>query len=207
MSSAATYNRKGFDKIWHLDDLPREFPGRQMLAAAGVDNEVEPAGLEQVDWAAFSRAVGDFQVQEDIRPRDAKLEPVTLGRLRQRYGPAPAMTGVLKTLGELELLPASKPLSPPPGPRVTGGSAQERLVVDLWNRYGAAIGQKARALNMPVAAALAVFAVESGTAYDADSGLVIIRFEPHIFLRKTGSRVVVRRGGPGPGVAKPGAGL
>jgi hypothetical protein len=193
MSSAATYNRSVCGKIWHLDDLPPEFPGRQILVAAGLDNDMEPGRLDRVDWAAFSQAVGAFQDREAIRPRDAKLGPVTLGRIQQGYGPAPA--GVLKTLGDLVLPPASRAESPPPGPVLSGRTPRERLVAALWNRYGAAIGPQARALNLPVGAALAVFAVESGTAYDADSGLVIIRFEPHIFLRKTGSRVPGRRGG------------
>ena len=70
-----------------------------------------------------------------------------------------------------------------------------RSACSLWNHYGAAIYHQARTYGLPVETALAVFAVESGTAYDPRTGLVIIRFEPAVFHRKTGQSSAYSRGG------------
>jgi hypothetical protein len=197
MVSAAAYNRWAFGKLWHLPDLPVDYPGYQILRQGGLDHDaaLEPDEPDRIDWLAFSAAVRDFQQQQDIVPRDAKLGPVTLKRLRECYGLTPAGSDVLYRLGDLVFRPATVPLSPPPGPMLLGRTPAENSLGDLWNRYGAAVYRQARALRLPVAAALAVFSVESGTAYDPATGLVIIRFEPHIFRRKTGQDVAFSRGG------------
>ena len=76
-----------------------------------------------------------------------------------------------------------------------GRTPEERRVATLWNRYGAAIYRQAQVCRLPVETALAVFYVESKTAYDPKTGLVIIRFEPHIFRRQAGQEVSFCRGG------------
>ena len=197
MLSAATYNRQAWGKIWDLHDLPEGCPVYQILLQGDLDRDLtlEPDELDKIDWMAFSEAVGDFQEREGLAPRDAKLGPVTLKRLRESYGAAPARSEVLKRLGEMEFRPAAVPVSEPPGPPLVGQTPEERSVANLWNRYGAAIYRQAQAYRLPVETALAVFCVESNLAYDPRTGLVIIRFEPHIFRRKAGQEVAFRRGG------------
>jgi hypothetical protein len=197
MVSAATYNRQAWGKIWNLHDLPEEYPGYRILLQGDLDHDLslEPDELDQIDWIAFSEAVGDFQAQAGIVPRDAKLGPVTLRRLRESYGVAPKPSEILLRLGEMEFRPATVPVSEPPGPPLVGRTPEERSVATLWNRYGAAIYRQAQAYRLPVETALAVFFVESKLAYDPKTGLVIIRFEPHIFRRKAGQRVPYSRGG------------
>jgi hypothetical protein len=182
MTSAADYNENALGKIWGRHDLPEGFPGAQILEG------------DQVDWEAFSRAVGDFQAREGIVPQDAKLGPGTLRRLQACYG-APDSPGILMRLGDLAFRPAAVPESPPPGPPLVGRTPAENSLCSLWNRYGAAIFSQAQAYGLPVETALAVFFVESGTAYDPRTGLVIIRFEPAVFRRKTGEEVSFSRGG------------
>jgi len=197
MVSAATYNRQAWGKIWNLPDLPEGCPVYQILLPGDLDGDLtlEPEELDKIDWMAFSEAVGDFQEREGLTPRDSKLGPVTLRRLRESYGVAPARSEVLMRLGELEFRPAAVPVSEPPGPPLVGRTPEERRVVSLWNRYGAAIYRQAQAYRLPVETALAVFCVESNLAYDPRTGLVIIRFEPRIFRRKAGQGVAFRRGG------------
>jgi hypothetical protein len=197
MVSATAYNRRALGKIWNLHDLPKESPGYQILLQADLNGDLAlgAAELDRIDWLAFSQAVKDFQQQQGLAPRDAKLGPLTLRRLRQCYGLTPDRPGVLKSLGELTFRPAATPVSEPDGPPLTGRTLAENRVCDLWNRYGAAIYRQARAYRLPVAAALAVFAVESQMAYDPRTGLVIIRFEPHIFRRQAKRNVLYSRGG------------
>jgi hypothetical protein len=197
MESAATYNRKVYGQIWTLRDLPAEYPGYQIILQGDPDHDlaIEAGELDNIDWVAFSATVGDFQERLDIVPRDAKLGPVTLGRLREFYGMPGARTDILTRLGDLVFRPATVPVSEPPGPPLVGRTPEEKGIGNLWNRYGAAIYRQAQAYRLPVATALAVFRVESGTAYDPRTGLVIIRFEPQIFRRQTGQRVAYSRGG------------
>lgn len=197
MESAAAYNRNALGKIWNLQDLPKEYPGYQILLRADLNGDlfIGSGELDQIDWLAFSEAVGNFQQQQGLVPRDAKLGPLTLRRLREYYGLNPERPDVLKKLGDLVFRPAAVPVSEPAGPPLTGRTPAEETVCNLWNRYGAAIYRQAQAYRLPVAAALAVFAVESKTAYDPRTGLVIIRFEPHIFQRQSGRGVFSSRGG------------
>ena len=197
MGSAATYNRQALGKIWNLHDLPEEYPGYRILLQGDMDHDLslEPEELDQIDWIAFSEAVEDFQERAGVTPPDGKLGPATLARLREFYGVAQPTTTILKRLGEMEFRPATVPVSQPPGPPLVGRTPEERSVATLWNRYGAAIYRQAQAYRLPVETALAVFFVESKTAYDPQTGLVIIRFEPHIFRRKSGQEVAFSRGG------------
>jgi hypothetical protein len=199
MVSAATYNRQALGKIWSLPDLPEAFPGYRILLQGDLDHDLSlnPDELDRIDWIAFSQAVEDFQAQAKLAPRDAKLGPITLRQLREAYGvaPAPASDEILKRLGEMEFRPATVPVSQPPGPPLVGRTPEERSVATLWNRYGAAIYRQSQACRLPAETALAVFYVESKMAYDPKTGLVIIRFEPHIFRRKSGQEVSFSRGG------------
>lgn len=197
MVSAAAYNRNALGKIWNLQDLPKEYPGYQILRQADQDGDLSIGSgeLDQIDWLAFSEAVGEFQQRQGLVPPDAKLGPLTLRRLRDCYGLTPDRPDILTRLGDLVFRPATVPVSEPPGPPLMGRTPAEKSVCDLWNRYGAAIYRQARAYQLPVAAALAVFAVESKTAYDPRTGLVIIRFEPQIFRRQAERDVLYSRDG------------
>jgi hypothetical protein len=199
MASPATYNRQALGKIWNLPDLPVEWPGYQVLLQGDLDQDlvIDEEELAKIDWLAFSQAVEDFQNQAGLAPADAKLGPTTLRRLREHYGLSPAASGVLKRLGPPEMVfrTAEVPVSQPPGPPLAGHTPEERSICSLWNKYGKAIAQQASHVAVPVETALAVFYVESKTAYDPATGLVIIRFEPHIFERKTGQALPFKRGG------------
>ena len=98
MVSAATYNRQALGKIWNLQDLPEKSPVYQTLVQGDPDHDLslEPEELDRIDWIAFSEAVRDFQERAGLAPWDAKLGPVTLRRLRESYGVAPARPEVLK---------------------------------------------------------------------------------------------------------------
>lgn len=103
---------------------------------------------------------------------------------------------ILKVLGEDFVLHRSEvPVSPPPGPPLAGGTPEEKRVCNLWNKYGGAIGRCAADYGISADSALAVFYVESGQAYDPSTGLLIIRFEPHIFEKKAGKEIAVKRQG------------
>jgi hypothetical protein len=196
MTSAADYNKQALGKLWGINDLPKNFPGYQILLKGEQEQDSGQASPspDHVDWLAFSRAVRDFQAQEGMNPADGKLGPETLTRLQASPGGAPAATDTITWLGDLAFRPATFPVSPPPGPSLSGRNPAESSLCSLWNHYGAAIYHQAQTYGLPVETALAVFAVESGTAYDPRTGLVIIRFEPAIFRRKTGQSIAYSRG-------------
>ncbi len=198
MGSAVSYNRAAVGRLWNLIDLPVEWPGYQILLQGDLDRDlvIEPEELDDIDWIAFSEAVEDFQNQTGLKPADGKLGKNTLQGLRERYGHKPTRDKPLKVLGaDLEFWPAETPASEPPGPPLIGQTPEERRLCNLWNRYGAAIAAQANVYHIPTETALAVFYVESGTAYDPNTGLVIIRFEPHIFKRYSGEESDYKRGG------------
>lgn len=196
MSSPPTYNRRSIGKIWNLVDLPVEWPGYQILLKGDLDHDlaIDEEELDEIDWIAFSEAVRDFQQQAGLKPEDSKLGPISLERLREFYGLSSSRPDVLKKLGDLILRPAEIPVSEPPGPQLVGHTPEERSVCNLWNSYGSVIYQQALNYRIPVETALAVFYVESKKAYDPATGLLIIRFEPHVFKRKSGREIPYRRG-------------
>ncbi|MFQ5882138.1 MAG: N-acetylmuramidase domain-containing protein [Candidatus Methylomirabilales bacterium] len=197
MSSPSTYNRRAIGKIWNLMDLPEEWPGYGILLQGDLDRDlvIDEEELNEIDWISFSEAVGDFQKLAGVTSKDSKLGPDTLKRLRDYYGLPLASSGALKQVGDLTFLPAATPGSEPPGPPLVGRTAEERRICHLWNKYGAAIHRQAVRYNISTRVALAVFSVESGRAYDPATGLLIIRFEPHIFKRKAGREIPWGRGG------------
>jgi hypothetical protein len=196
MTSAAIYNKNALGEIWGIHDLPVNFPGCQILLKGDLDHDSEIGSQEEdrIDWNDFSVAVGDFQARAGIVPQDGKLGPLTLQRLRECYGGTPSQSDILIRLGDLAFRPAAVPVSPPPGPPLTGRTSDESSLCSLWNHYGAAIYHQAQVYGLPAETALAVFFVESGTAFDPKTGLVIIRFEPAIFQRKAGQAVSYSRG-------------
>ncbi len=196
MPSPASYNRRAVGRHWNLTDIPVEWQGYAILLRGDLDRDLvlDEDELDAIDWIAFSEAVEDFQQQAGVVPPDAKLGPDTLRRLREVFGvPAPS---VLRQIGEdLVFPPAEIPVSEPPGPETIGQTPEEKRICHLWNRYGKAIHQQAAAHGLSTRSALAVFSVESRQAYDPATGLLIIRYEPHIFRRRSGREVRWERGG------------
>jgi len=176
-------------------DLPEQWPGYAVLLNGDLDQDmvIEENELDDIDWISFSEAVGDFQKRTGIIPEDSKLGPHTLGKLKEIYK-VPAAEFV-KRVGDLDFRPSETPTRQPPGPPLIGNTVEERRICNLWNRYGAAIHEHASVFDIQIHAALAVFSVESGQAYDPATGLLIIRFEPHIFKRKGGAEISWDRGG------------
>jgi len=196
MSSPATYNRNAVGRHWHLRDIPAEWQGYAILLQGDLDRDqiLEEGELDDVDWIAFSEAVEDFQHLAGVDPTDGKLGPNTLKRLQGMFA-LPAQDVLLKVGHDLIFKPSETPVSEPPGPEIIGRIPEEKRICRLWNRYGKAIDQQARAGGLKTNSALAVFSVESGSAYDPATGLLIIRYEPHIFRRRSGQEVPWKRGG------------
>lgn len=199
MSSPATYNRNAVGKIWNLKDLPEEWPGCAILLKGDLDKDmvIEEEELDGIDWIAFSEAVGDVQEQAGVKEPDSKLGPETLRLLRKNYGHPEAVDNILKMVGDLTFITSEVPRSEPAGPPLLGRTGEEKRICSLWNSYGKAIDGQAQECGIPTTSALAVFSVESGTAYDPATGLLIIRFEPHIFKKKSGREITWERGGQG----------
>jgi hypothetical protein len=195
MASPSIYNRRAFGRIWNLMDLPEEWPGYAILLRGDLDMDlvIEEDEIDEIDWIAFSESVGDLQEQTGVEPQDSKLGPKTLKSLAEFY--RTSAPEVLKKVNDLAFQPAETPTSEPAGPPLLGRNAQERRICSLWNKYGGAIRQQALTQGVPTQIALAVFSVESGKAYDPATGLLIIRFEPHIFRRKGGPEIPWGRGG------------
>ncbi len=196
MSSPATYNRNAVGKHWHIIDIPSEWQGYAILLKGDLDRDqiLDESELEGIDWIAFSEAVEDFQKMAGIALTDGKLGPDTLKHLRKEYA-LPSQEVLLKVGDDLVFKPSEMPVSEPPGPELVGRTAEERRICHLWNCYGKAIGRQALANGLSTDGALAVFSVESGKAYDPATGLLIIRYEPHIFRRRSGRDVPGKRGG------------
>lgn len=65
----------------------------------------------------------------------------------------------------------------------------EKKICNIMQKYGSLIREQAKLLDIPVYIALAVIIIESnGQPYD-NQGRLLIRFEPHIFKRRTGLTV------------------
>jgi hypothetical protein len=196
MTSASTYNRVAIGRIWNLTDLPAEWLGYRILLRGDLDNDltIDEEELDEIDWIAFSEAVGDFQELAEVQPHDSKLGRITLRRLREHYDLSSSRPEVLKKLGGMEFRPAETPVSVPSGPLLVGRTCEQRSICNLWNKYGKAVYEQSQNYQLPIETALAVFFVESKSAYDPATGLVIIRFEPHVFRRKSNVQVPYRRG-------------
>jgi hypothetical protein len=213
MASPATFNRNAIGRLWNLSDIPAEWVGFQILLGGDTDQNlvIDQDEADRIDWIAFSEAVGDFQklAKMSLADRDSKLGQGTLKQLQKFFGASDASVDagdaniaggesaakVLREFGDLSVFAATTPVSQPPGPPLTGRTLEERVVCRMWNDYGASIKQEAEALGIPTESALGVFFVESKQAYDLATGLIIIRYEPHIFRRKSGKDVPAKRAG------------
>lgn len=190
---AATYNRSTFGTGYTMADLPSGWAGTHLLSSFDTDGDLELSQLELagVDWEAVSRSVSDFQASKGLSGGevDGRLGPKTLRLLRESF-PA-SMAAVALRMGDLALPAAEERLAPPPPNQIADGSgAPERAAVALlWNNYGGAVLAQAAETGVEPAVALAIFAVESKRAYDPTTGLVIVRFEPKVFLRRAGRLV------------------
>jgi hypothetical protein len=196
--SPLVYNQNALGSFWHLFDLPAQWPGYDILAFADFNRNLDLDSEERrhIDWFAFTQCVIDFQKDHSLTPADGKLGPTTLKKLQAFYGELHAQSGapqphspskpVLMSLaGKLDFFAPSTPTAPPKQLIPLSSDPQEASIARLWNRYGAAIGQCAEQHDLPVDRALAVFQVESKQAYDLETGLVLIRFESHVFKRYT----------------------
>jgi len=200
MSSPATFNRHALGKIWTLADLPVEWEGFQILLGGDADHDlvIDPDEVDQIDWIAFSEAVGDFQRRAKMKlvEQDSELGKNTLKVLQNFFDPQAPTPGALREFGDLAFRAATSPVCQPPGPPLVGHTPEERAVCRMWNNYGAAIAEQAAAHGIPVESSLGVFYVESKTAYDLATGLVLLRYEPHVFKKKSGGHdVPAERGG------------
>lgn len=194
------YNQQSLGRRWHLIDLPIAWPGYQIIATTDVDDNLVIDHLEEsyVDWFAFTQCVTQFQQEHSLTPIDGKLGPNTLKTLQRYYNREMAPSGQhssneqpsLITLGpDFSLLPATHPTAEPNFLLPSSAHPTEQSIVNLWNHYGGAIIKAAKSFKLSIKTCLAVFQVESKKAYDPATGLILIRFEPHIFKRYTGKNV------------------
>ena len=191
---AAAYNRSRFGIGFTLRDLPLDWTGTQLLSSFDLDGDLalSTKELDAVDWSGFTDAIRDLQAEAGFSGAalDGKLGPDTLAILRTKFaGPAPTPE-ILLRIGDLELTPAEERIAPPPKVVPEQGSADKVAVARLWNSYGGAILDHASSSQVEPAVAIAIFAVESKRAYDPTTGLVIVRFEPKVFLRRSGRLVI-----------------
>ena len=61
------------------------------------------------------------------------------------------------------------------------GSGQQKLMAQIYNRYGGLLNALSKEMGIDTAAAIAVLCVESGGSGFAASGKILIRFENHMF--------------------------
>ncbi len=181
------YNQQAAGRLWNLPEIPDGWPGYALLSAGDLDKDgdLEPGELRGVDWDALGHLVLEFQRTQSLK-QDGCLGPKTLAGLQAAYPPTINPGGeVLSRLGDLEIKRASAPTCPPAGPPLIGQTAAERMIAGTWNAYGGGIKKYAERSGIPVEAALAVAAVESGgLAYDPKTGRIMIRFENETMWQK-----------------------
>lgn len=192
--NATAYNRSRFGIGFTLRDLPLAWEGTRVLTSFDVDGDLELSRkeLDTVDWSAFTGAVREVQTRAGFSDaaRDGKLGPDTLVALKAEFAAVEPPHQALLAIGDLELRAAEERIAPPADVVSEQGTAAKVAVARLWNSYGGAILDHADATQVEPAVALAIFAVESKRAYDPTTGLVIVRFEPKVFLRRAGRLVI-----------------
>jgi hypothetical protein len=191
---ADAYNRSRFGIGFTLRDLPFGWTGTQLLSSFDLDGDLtlSKKELDAVDWSGFTDAIRDLQAEAGFSggALDGKLGPDTLAILKEKFADQAPSPEILLRIGDLELPPADERIAPPPKVVPEQGSGDKVAVAKLWNSYGGAILEHANASQVEPAIALAIFAVESKRAYDPTTGLVIVRFEPKVFLRRSSGRLV-----------------
>ena len=191
--NAIVYNRSRFGVGFTLRDLPSDWAGTRLLSAFDVDDDLtlSPRELDGVDWRAFTDAVRALQITAGFSGDavDGKLGARTLAALETAFPTAAPQQDVVLTIGDLALPRAQERTMPPPKTVGERGTGEKLAVARLWNSYGGAILEQADAARVEPAVALAIFAVESKRAFDPTTGLVVVRFEPKVFLRRAGRLV------------------
>jgi hypothetical protein len=191
--NATAYNRSRFGIGYTLRDLPLPWAGTQLLSSFDLDGDLalSKKELDTVDWAAFTGEVREVQTGAGFSGAalDGKLGPTTLAALKAAFAAPPPAADVVLRIGDLELPASEERIAPPPEVVSEQGPPDKAAVARLWNSYGGAILEHATAARVAPAIALAIFAVESKRAYDPTTGLVIVRFEPKVFLRRSGRLV------------------
>ena len=186
LKEAARYNELVIGHVWGLKDLPEAWPGTAILAKADLNGDFKLDADEKKlpDWEAFSALVADFQKDHNLG-FDGKLGPLTFGKLRMAYAMPEEPGGVIGSFGPLVIMRATSPTCPPEGPKAVGETRLQKQLAALHNRYGGGILESAKQFDLPVAAAMAMFSVEaSGTAYDPETGHIIMRFENETVWKK-----------------------
>lgn len=192
---AEAYNRSRFGIGFTLRDLPLEWAGTPLLMAVDLNHDLtlSKQELDQVDWSAFTKHVLEVQGKAGFTGAalDGKLGSDTLTALKAQFADAGQAHEVLLRMDDLELPAAEERIAPPVSVVPETGPADKQAVARLWNNYGGAILEHAQNSKVEPAVALAIFAVESKRAYDPSTGLVIVRFEPHVFLRLSHGSLVI----------------
>lgn len=201
--TAVEYNHKALGKYWFLRDIPKQWDGYDVLAQGDYDKDKDVEGDERyaVNWVDFTSAVMSAQTEMGITS-DGMLGPNTLRSLQNRYmevrpeepSNTISFTTRITTVGNVVFNRPEEPTASPSN-QIVGRNYFEKVIANMWNNYGAAIVSEGNKYGIPIQTALAVFCVESKQAYDPKTGLVIIRYEPHIFTRKSGKTVSASRGG------------
>jgi hypothetical protein len=185
-----SYNKRALGTIWFLNNIPRQWQGYKILQHGDLDNDglITQSEYSYVNWKLFTEMVKNFQSDNELVV-DGKLGPLTLKRLQTKY-----KENVNDELFIIEDLMLQEPTikDAPIKKTIKTANYIQKVIVDVYNKYGAGIHQFNDEIS--IESALAVFCVESKKAYDNKSGLVIIRFEPHIFRRYTNQEVKVKRG-------------
>ena len=175
--TASEFNAQALGRLFTMADLPRDWLGAAILAAADEDEDHVLTGAEplRVDWDSFSDEVRTFQeaFQLDV---DGKLGKRTLFAL-QNWNDG-AIPEELFRIGDVSFRRPVVYDAPPVVGLPSGDDVREIRISRLYNAYGGEIRRQAAALEVNPMAALAVFATEAGSrAYDGKTGLLIIRVE------------------------------
>lgn len=131
-----------------------------------------------------------FKKQENVQLDDKiEIEPLIIPPSEETTIPQQKNKQSIFNVDDLYLYYPEELTAPAKNKVPEIGSGERRRVASLWNNYGDAIQDEAIQANMEPAIALAIFSVESGRAYDKDTGLIIVRFEKHVFKRYAGKEV------------------
>lgn len=173
------FNKMIYSDTKNVSTLPDEWAGTSIIRKSTVSEE---------DWVAFTQEVENFQRLFGGLEIDGKLGEKTLKALFRSFKIRKMRVGSV-IFDKPDVLFSS------PEYRIKRrGTIHENRIISLWNNYGGHIQTMAKAYSIPIESALAVFAVESGRAYDEETNLVIIRFETHVFKSQSGGRVMKNLG-------------
>ncbi|MEW6263368.1 MAG: N-acetylmuramidase domain-containing protein [Thermodesulfobacteriota bacterium] len=174
------FNRAVCGRLWTAADLPARWKGREILLAGDLDADQALDGreIELVDWPGFRAAVAEYQRLNGLGV-DGDLGDQTLAVLRRDYHLTSRGIGrLIARIGGIDFRPSKQPTAPPARLIEQFSGPLQGRVAQLFDAYGEAILSRAKDHGLPLEAALAVLAVESGgNAYDPISGLVTIRVE------------------------------